>query len=119
MKYGKIGIFSFLICLAIGLYVYADQVIYVEVSQFDPALSQFGVEVLGNTWVETPEDGAINGTAFGAPGDNNHASDGGRPALVIKLPNVNAGEGTSDGKTWIAWARMLVPRYRTFSNVME
>ena len=106
----KYGVISLLMCLVMGLYAYADQIIYVEISQFDPALSEFGVEVLGNTWMETPEDGAINGTAFGAPGDDDHGAGGGKPALVIKLPNVNAGEGTSDGKTWIAWARMLVPK---------
>jgi len=105
----KFVVISILLCLIAGLCAYADQVIYIEVSQFDPALSQFGVDVKGNTWVETPEDGAIDGTAFGAPGDNNHGSDGGEPRLVIKLPNVNAGEGTADGKTWIAWARMFVP----------
>ena len=106
MKYGAV---SFL-CLITGLYAYADQVIYIEVSQFDPALSQFGVEVKGNTWTETIEDGAINGTAFGGPGDNNHGSDGGEPRLVIKVPvNVKPGEGTSDGKTWAAWARLYEP----------
>jgi hypothetical protein len=110
MKYGKVSVISFLVCLVISLYAYADQIIYVEISQFDPALSEFGVEVLGNTWVETIEDGAINGTAFGAPGDNDHGAGGGRPALVIKLPvNVEAGEGTSDGKTWAAWARLYMP----------
>ena len=110
MRYGKASVISFLVCLVVGLCAYADQVIYVEVSQFDPALSEFGVEVLGNTWVETAEDGAINGTAFGGPGDNNHAGDGGKPALVIKVPvNVKGKEGTSVGKTWAAWARLYVP----------
>jgi hypothetical protein len=101
---------SFLLCMIIGLCAYADQIIYVEVSDFDRSLSQFGEEVKGNTWVETPEEGAINGTAFGGPGDNNHGSDGGEPYLVIKLPQqVEAGESTADGKTWAGWARLYEP----------
>ncbi len=108
MKYGKIFVLSFLLCLVMGLYSYADQVIYIEMSQFDPAMSEFGVDVLGNMWVETIEDGAINGTAFGAPGDNDHGAGGGKPALVFTT-TVKAGEGTSDGKTWVAWARFLMP----------
>jgi len=110
LKYGKFFVLSFLLCLITGMYAYADQVIYIEISQFDPGMSEFGVDVLGNTWVETIEDGAINGTAFGAPGDNDHGAGGGRPALVFKVPvDVKAGEGTSDGKTWAAWARFYMP----------
>lgn len=110
MRYDKIGVIGFLLCLVIGLYAYADQVIYIEVSEFDRSLSQFGEEVKGNTWVETAEDGAINGTAFGGPGDNNHGADGGEPYLVVKLPEkVTAGESTADGKTWAAWARLYEP----------
>lgn len=107
MKYIAI---SLLLLLVLGICAYADQVIYVEMSQFDPSLSQFGEEVKGNTWTETVEEGAINGTAFGAPGDNNHGSDGGEPYLVIKVPAaVKAGEGTADGKVWAAWARLYEP----------
>lgn len=88
--------------------VHADQVIYVRVADFDPALSAFGVEVAGNIWVETQEEGALFGTAYGAPGDNNKDPVG--PHLVIKLPTpVEPGEATSDGKTWDAWARMYLP----------
>ena len=110
IKYISIGSISLLLCLFIGLYTYADQIIYVEVSDFDRSLSQFGVEVKGNTWVETLEDGAIDGTAFGGPGDNNHSADLGEPYLIIKLPSpVNAGESTADGKTWAVWGRLYVP----------
>jgi len=106
----KYGVISFLLCLIISLCAYADQVIYIEVSQFDPELSQFGVAIKGNEWIETPEDGAINETAFGGPGDNNHGNDGGEPYLVIKVPiPVKAGEGTLDGNKWAAWARLYVP----------
>lgn len=97
----SISINSFLLCLAmslfIALYGYTDQIIYIEVSSFDPALSQFGVDVKGNKWVETQEDGSINKTAFGAP------------YLVFKLPKIKAGESTADGKTWAAWARLYIP----------
>ncbi len=90
--------------------LYADQVIYVDIADFSPALSQFGVEVKGNTWKEVPQEGALGGTAFGAPGDNNHGSDGGEPYLVIKLPiPVKAGESTDDGMAWDAWARLYEP----------
>jgi len=86
-------------------------VICVESSSFDPSLSQFGVEVKGNKWVETTEKGAINGTALGGPGDNNHAADLGEPYIVIKLPqDVKAGESTKDGKKWAAWARLYEPQ---------
>jgi len=94
---------SFLLSLVMILSGYSAQIIYTEVSSFEPALSQFNV--LGITWVETPEDGAINNTAFGAP-------DGflaGEPYLVFKLPKVKAGESTADGKTWAAWARLYIP----------
>lgn len=107
MKYCLI---SLMFCLIAGAYIYADQVIYIEVSQFDPELSQFGMAIKGNTWTETPEDGAINGTTFGAPGDNNHGNDGGEPYMVIKVPiPVENGEGTPDGNTWAAWARLFEP----------
>jgi len=90
---------------------YADQTIYVLVANYDKALSQFGVDVKGNTWVETEEDGAINKTAFGAPGDNNAGNDGGEPCLVIKFPEkVKAGESTADGKKWAVWARLYEPQ---------
>ena len=106
----KYRIVSALLFLAISLYVHADQVIYVEVEDFDPELSQFGVQVKGNEWVETQEEGAINGTAFGGPGDNNHGADGGDPYLVIKLPvEVEKGESTADGETWAVWGRLYVP----------
>ncbi|MBD3181730.1 hypothetical protein GF312_05520, partial [Candidatus Poribacteria bacterium] len=80
-NYGFLFIFSLLLCLLLSLTAYADQIIYVEVQDYNRALSQFGEEVKGNTWVETREDGAINGTAFGGPGDNNHSGDGGEPYL--------------------------------------
>ena len=103
--------------MVINLCAYADQVIYIEVSQFDPELSQFGVAVKGNEWIEAPEDGAINGTAFGGPGDNNQGNDGGEPYLVIKVPiPVKAGEGTPDGNNWAAWARMLQPQALITAN---
>lgn len=106
----SITVTSFLLFLLVVSYTHADQVIYVGVWDFDPALSQFGVEVKGNTWTRTVEDGALSGTAFGGPGDNNHGSDGGEPYLVIKLPvDVKAGESTSDGKTWAGWARLYEP----------
>ena len=104
-KFISICITSFLLCLVIILRGYTDQIIYMEVSSFDPALSQFGIDVKGNMWVEKPEDGAINKTAFGAPGNNC----GGEPYLVFKLPKVKAGESTTDGKTWAAWARLYIP----------
>jgi len=99
----------FVLCLSLaGLYVYADQVIYVEVSDFSPALSQFGQEVAGNKWVETEEEGALFGTIFGSPGDNNHAAAPGEPYLVIKLPKpVNKGESSKDAP-WAAWGRFLM-----------
>lgn len=110
MKRHLIIVISFLLFLSVVSYTHADQVIYVGIWDFDPALSQFGVEVKGNTWTRKVEDGALSGTAFGGPGDNNHGSDGGEPYLVIKLPvDVKAGESTSDGKTWAGWARLYEP----------
>lgn len=107
-KYFNSVIFLYLLICA---YCYSDQVIYVGVWEYDPALSQFGVEVKGNKWVATKEKGAINGIAFGAPGDNNHSADGGEPYLVIKLPKkVNPGESTADGKKWAVWGRLYVPQ---------
>lgn len=97
-------------CSAWVLPLSADQVIYVAIGNFDPGLSQFGVEVKGNTWGEFEQEGSLYGTSFGGPGDNNHGSDGGEPFLVVKLPvNVQAGESTADGKVWDAWARVYVP----------
>lgn len=99
-------IITCLICMGFG--VFADQVIYVKVSDFDPDSSAFDEDVAGNRWVETEQDGALFGTVYGAPGDDNKDAAG--PHLVIKLPEqVGAGESTDDGKTWIAWARMYEP----------
>jgi hypothetical protein len=89
-------------------YTSADQAIYVKVSDFDAKKSQFNVDVAGNEWVETKEEGTLFGVAYGAPGDNNQDNAG--PYLVIKLPlRVKAGEATENGKKWIAWARMYEP----------
>lgn len=110
MKYHSIIVTGLLLFLLMASYTHADQVIYVGLWDFDQALSQFGVEVKGNTWTRTVEDGALSGTAFGGPGDNNHSADLGEPYLVIKLPiDVEAGESTADGKTWAAWARLYEP----------
>jgi len=105
-----ISIGMVLVCLMICNYVYAAQTIYVGVWDYDRTLSQFGVDVKGNTWVETQETGALNGTAFGAPGDNNAGNDGGEPYLIIKFPvKVKAGESTADGKKWAVWGRLYEP----------
>jgi hypothetical protein len=97
---------ALLICLGFG--ASADQVIYVKVADFDPDLSTFDEDIAGNRWIEEEQEGALFGTVFGAPGDNNKDAAG--PYLVIKLPEqVKAGESTNDGKTWIAWARMYEP----------
>jgi len=98
-------------------FVLADQVIYVEVSDFIPEMSQFNMDVKGNKWIESKDEGAIKGTAFGAPGDNNFNADGGEPYLVIKLPvAVKAGESTADGKKWDAWARLYEPEMLVTGN---
>jgi len=116
MKYCRIGIISFLLCLVMGLYASADQVIYASLSSYIPADSQFGVEIKGNRWVEVADPSALGGKAFGGPGDSDYTADGGEPFLVaepylvVKLPiNVEPGESTADGKVWIPWARMRVP----------
>ena len=102
----SVVIIAFLICLGLG--ASADQVIYVKVSDFDPDLSAFDEDVAGNRWIEEDQEGALFGTVYGAPGDNNRDAAG--PHLVIKLPDAVAqGESTDDGKTWIAWARMYEP----------
>ena len=85
----------------------ADQVIYTLVSDFVEAKSKFGKDVGGATWTETDEEGSLFGRVFGGLGVR--PADGG-PHLTIKLPvKVEAGEGTSNGKQWIAWARMMEP----------
>ena len=107
---GEICVYiSMVVCfVCLGFGASADQIIYVKVSSFDPALSAFDKDVAGNRWVETEEDGSLFGTAYGAPGDNNRDAAG--PHLAIKLPDqVKAGESTDDGKTWVAWARMYEP----------
>lgn len=116
MKYGKFLALSFLLCLVTGMYAYADQVIYADVASFLPGDSQFGAEVKGNTWVLVADPDAFGGGAYGAPGDNDYAADGGdpftvaEPFLVIRFPiDVKAGESTADGKTWVPWARMRLP----------
>jgi len=102
-----------LICL--GFSASADQFIYLKVSDFDPTLSAFDEDVAGNRWVETQDEGALFGTAYGAPGDNNKDAAG--PRLVIKLPEpVKAGEATDDGKKWIAWARLFEPESLVTGN---
>ncbi|MFC1717011.1 hypothetical protein ACFL6S_25305 [Candidatus Poribacteria bacterium] len=102
-----------LVCLALG--ASADQFIYVKVADFDPELSAFDEAVAGNTWTETEQEGALFGTVYGGPGDNNMDAAG--PHLVIKLPEpVKAGESTDDGKTWIAWARMFHPEALVTGN---
>lgn len=104
-----VSIICFMVIMSAS--IYADQVIYVEIEDFDSALSQFNVDIKGNKWVEIPQNGAINGTAFGGPGDNNHSADGGEPYLVIKLPvPVKQGESTADGKKWAVWARLYQPQ---------
>ena len=47
MKYLIILIFGFLICMSFYLIADADQIIYVLVSDFDPALSAFDLDVAG------------------------------------------------------------------------
>ena len=102
-----LGVLAMLFALA-TVSVYADQVIYVRVADFDPGLSEFEEDVAGNEWVATEEEGALFGTAYGGPGDNNRDAAG--PSLVIKLTvPVKAGEATADGMKWIAWARMYEP----------
>ncbi|MDA1191726.1 MAG: hypothetical protein O3A46_08595 [Candidatus Poribacteria bacterium] len=93
----------------------ADQVIYVKVSDFNPAKSVFDKDVKGNTWVETDEEGSLFGVAYGGPGDNNR--DGGDPHLAIQLPvEVKSGEATSNGKVWHAWGRFLMPEALATGN---
>ncbi len=120
MKVSNFVLILFAILLygfCISFFALADQIIYVEMSDFIPAMSQFNVEVKGNKWVETQEEGAIEGTAFGAPGDNNSNADGGDPYLVIKLPvSVRAGESTTDGKKWDGWARLFEPEMLVTGN---
>ncbi len=112
MRYSAI-IFLF---LTMGLSTYADQVIYIDVADFIPGDSQFGVAVKGNEWVEIDDPDALDGQAFGGPGDNNYSADGGNPFrvaepyLIIEFPeDVKPGESTADGKVWVPWARMRVP----------
>ena len=110
----RISIIIGLVCL--GFRVSADQFIYVRVSDFDPALSAFDEDVAGNIWTETEQEGALFGTVYGAPGDNNRDAAG--PHLVIKLPEaVKAGESSDDGKTWIAWGRMFEPEALVTGNL--
>ena len=112
MKYGKIGVISFLMCLMVGLFAYADQFIYINPMNYIPADSQFGVEVEGNTWTKFDDPDAVNGESLGSPGDNdyNGASTPGVPFLVYRFTAyVKAGESTADGKTWVPWAHMRVP----------
>ncbi|MFC1718922.1 cohesin domain-containing protein, partial [Candidatus Poribacteria bacterium] len=112
MRYSAI-IFLF---LTMGMSAYADQVIYIDVADFIPGDSQFGVAVKGNEWVEVDDPDALDGQAFGGPGDNNYSADGGNPFrvaepyLIIEFPeDVKPGESTADGKVWVPWARMRVP----------
>ena len=105
-----------LLLVGISSIAIADQVIYLDVANFIPGDSQFGVEVKGNTWIEVDDPDALHGNAFGGPGDSNYTADGGdpflvaEPFLVIAFPEkVKAGESTADGKTWVPWARMRVP----------
>ena len=109
-------VISFFLCLTMGMYAYADQIIYIDVADFIPDDSQFGVEVKGNRWVEVADPDALDGQAFGGPGDNDYVADGGNPFrvaepfLIIEFPeNVKLGESTADGRTWVPWARMRVP----------
>jgi hypothetical protein len=119
MKHRKsvlISVISLLLSLLVISYASADQVIYVKVSDFDPAKSAFDADVAGNKWIETEQEGALLGTAYGAPGDNNRDAAG--PHLVIKLPEpVKAGESTGDGKKWIAWARLYEPEALVTGNL--
>jgi hypothetical protein len=115
VKYGKIFVLSFLLCLIMGLHVYADQVLYADVAHYIPGDSQFGAEVKGNKWVEVFDPDAFGSGAFGAPGDSDYTADGGdpflvaEPYLVVRIGEVKAGESTADGKTWVPWARMRLP----------
>ncbi len=118
MRYSAI-VFLF---LTMGLSAYADQVIYIDVADFIPGDSQFGVNVKGNEWVEVDDPDALDGQAFGGPGDSNYTADGGNPFrvaepyLIIEFPeDVKPGESTADGKVWVPWARMRVPA--TFNQV--
>lgn len=113
MKHSAI---SFFLCLITALCAYADQVIYIDVADFIPDDSQFGVDVKGNEWIEVADPDALDGQAFGGPGDSNYTADGGNPFLVaepyliIIFPeDVKQGESTANGKTWVPWARMRVP----------
>ena len=108
----KYSVISFFLCLVIGSCAYADQVIYIDVADFIPDDSDFGVEVDGNEWIEVNDPDALDGQAFGSPGDNdyNGANPPGTPFLVYEFPvDIKAGESTADGETWVPWARMRVP----------
>ena len=109
-------ILSLLSGLMIAASALADQVIYVKVSDFVPAKSKFETDVGGNQWVETNEPGALFGTAYGGPGGNIPANGG--PHLTIKLPvDVKPGEATSNGKDWVAWARLYEPESLNTGNL--
>ena len=108
----KYSVTSSFLCLIIGSFAYADQVIYIDMADFILGISDFGVEVDGNEWVEVADPDALDGQAFGGPGDNNRndANPVGAPFLVYRFPvKVKAGESTADGKKWIPWVRMRVP----------
>ena len=108
----KYSVISFFLSLTVGLCAYADQIIYIDVADFIPGDSEFGVKVEGNEWVEVDDPDALDGQAFGSPGDNdyNGANTPGVPFLVYGFPvNIKAGESTADGETWVPWARMRVP----------
>ena len=105
-----------LVAVSLGGRAVADQVIYVKVSDFNPAKSKFDQDVGGNRWVETEEPGALFGTAYGGPGGNIPANGG--PYLTIQLPeDVKSGEATSDGKDWVAWGRLYEPESLNSGNL--
>ena len=94
--------------------VFADQVIMLDVMFFDPDSSEFILDdkereaavtkainqFKGNVWDIFEEENALGGTALGAPGDNDFASNF---PLIYKLPvAIAAGEGGP----WKMWARL-------------
>ena len=92
----------------LGTVASADQMICIAATDFIVASSDLG-DIGGNIWQEIADTDGLRGVSMVAPGPGSTDGAVARPWLVYELPvDVQAGESTSDGKTWQIWHHLRV-----------
>lgn len=92
----------------LGTVASADQMICIAATDFIVASSDLG-DIGGNIWQEIADTDGLRGVSMVAPGPGSTDGAVARPWLVYELPvDVQAGESTSDGKTWQIWHHLRI-----------